>query len=420
MALTACTTLSTGVLVSPPGVNKYSFRECLVTSGFFTPTPLRGLSYDNYVLRHAKDTRKYPPLADVYKMGDGPFIALSAKTIYGGLMPHQQFGGEQTDRPVAGNVADGSGGRPYVLNRSGGSYALLAEKSVQEVPDPISEPDQFDFALNRYLDCYIGPVGSESADAAPGLLAPNNGDVDLEGRLLRAHVLLAILAAYGTELVTSHASAKQPAYAALLLKDIANAEIELRISSQLVNNEALVTSGLASPISPDKKLTCAADRFAADQKALRWQSYATRILRVFQVAKDTQVIDAGQSLNRLTNIIAAFSRPSTLLFQGLLKDALGGFGAMQKVRLYGDAMLRDGRETLTGHRLATSLKGSDFTLSETDVAIRRWRLWDGNLRQSCAVLAAIAKDPSPACVPSDSALKEELARRVALLTGKDS
>lgn len=413
-ALAGCTTLATGVLVSPPGVHKYSFRECLIGNGFFTPTALVGTSLENYEGRHAKDTRHYPIMTALSGMNDGEFIALSAKNIYGGLMPHQQFGGGAD----AAAVADGVGARPYALNIAGEPYGKIAGKPVTGAPGVGDDGTLPEFALNRYLDCYIAPVGDEPDSQSPGLLKSNRGDIDGEGRLLRAHILLAVLAAYGTELVTSHASAKQPAYAAMLLKDIANAELELRIASRLINNAALQKAGLSEALDADGSLPYQADSFGSVQRSLRWQDYTMRILRVFQVAKDTQVIDAGQSLDRLTNILAAVAKPGAALFQGLLKDSLQGFGAMQKIALFGDAMLRDGRETLAAGRLATTYGKGGFTLSKPGAAIQRWHLWDGNIRQSCNVLAAIAKDSNTACVPSETALGEELDRRIGLTTGK--
>jgi hypothetical protein len=133
------------------------------------------------------------------------------------------------------------------------------------------------------------------------------------------------------------------------------------------------------------------------QTILRWRAFASRLLRVLQVGVDDERIDAQQSIDRGANLVAAFSGSSPD-FSLLLRDGLSGAITVQGIRLYGDAYLRDARETLAMIRRTTTADGGNFTY---DVATIRqgWKIWDEELATTCATLAAVARKDDPGCLP---------------------
>jgi hypothetical protein len=319
-------------------------------------------------------------------------------------------------------------------------------------PSP-AYPGAQDWRLNRFLDCYIAPVGGPNATISPAqhdmmpLVAAEKGDQDIEGRLLRGHILLTLLTQYGTELIVSHPSRKQVAQAELLLGHVKDAETSLRgaslIMSEDMRSKALkgagsllpATSPLVAATDKDgnallfqngKSYAAGADgKIAKDaqgqlvpadiasfriadirgkaQLTLGWFDYTTRLLRVFQVGVDIQRIDAQQSLDRASNLIAAFSG-SVAGFLPILEDGLAGAVTVQKVKIYGNAYLRDARETLALSRTATTPNADGSWTYQSPAIVGGWTLWDAELARACQVLATVAKkDPASAvCVPAST------------------
>ena len=420
--LTSCTTLATGITAQPPGIHPNSFRACLLDNGFFTPTALVGQAKTDYEAEHHEDTRWIRTREKILKMPGPAFIALTAQIMRDDLMPHLQYGGADQGGGDVSHLLRASANRPYGENREGKPDPDKDGYAKKDVPSE-GDREMSEISVNRYLDCYLAPVGHEPVadENTPGLLSNNDGDLDLEGRMLRAHILLTLAAGYGAELLSARPSSNLAARAERLLTHVRAAEEAIRSSSPVMNptlrdvlantdaNEATI-SGKTITIKPDPPVTV--------QMSLRWTATATRILRVFQVAADIEMIDARQSLDRAKNLLAAFSQPSSLLFEGVLKDALRGFGTIQKVRLAGDAMLRDSRETLAAHRRrlcpGTAACRADFAYdfdppgkpARADRNAYLWNLWDRQLARACAVIASAAKQENAECIPDTVALEK--------------
>lgn len=397
LALSGCTTIASGVLDAPPGVNKYSFRGCLLENGFYTPHHLTGIAATDRDLRHSPPGKPAEPLPDRrywLEQSSPVFIANATKIIADGLMPAVQYTGAIDPAGAAHTKVN----EPYVLMKDPGPY-------------PGDQPlaSGYDWRLNRFLDCYVAPVD----------------DDDVEGRLLRAHILLALLTQFGKELIVSHASSKQVTQAELLLGHVVDAEKALRDASVIMTpatRQAIGKSdaGAVKLLEADKTTALTetdGKLFLKNggatyngalgyvtlthddaQPFLRWKEYATRLLRVFQVGVDDERIDAQQTLDRASNLIAAFSGPPTG-FLPILKDGLAGVISVQKTRLYGDAYLRDARETrLVAVSALDASKADEVTykVPEYDAA---WKRWDKELTDACTVLATIAKKENVSCVP---------------------
>jgi hypothetical protein len=315
LSLSGCTTIGSGIAVTPPGIGTHVFRECLLDRGFYPSSA--------------------PSPDALLAQSSGAFVASATTIIANGLMPTLAYDPASKD----------SANSPYTI-----------------------EPGH-DWPLNRFLDCYIGPVS----------------DDDGEGRLLRAHILLVLTAKFGAELVLSHSGSRQVAQAERLLGHVADAELALRSASRI----------MAAPSASGQFVV--ADPASAMQTNLRWRAYATRLLRVFQVGVDAERIDAQQSIDRAANLVAAFSG-STTDFSSVLRDGLAGVVAVQGIRLYGDAYLRDARETLAMTRRATTVDGGNIAY---DVAAFRqgWKNWDDELAATCATLATVARKDDPGCLP---------------------
>lgn len=422
VSLAGCTTIGSGVVTGPPGINKYAFRECLLDNGFYSHQALSGIAAADWRRRHqdrkfaARDFRHPTPEArKLLEESSANFVLRSSKIIANGLMPSLQYwqatdrrsGNGAADLPDAAAFDDTRGeddlGRnlPYVLMPAARDYPEHPQKGIGDFAE--GRADRPDWRLNRFLDCYIAPVGApDSLTTATGVprLWAQNGDDDIEGRLLRAHILLTLLTRFGTQLVVSHPSKKQVAQAELLLGHVAEAEKTLR-SASLVWNDELRTkvhgTGLltiddhAGGQDMDKETTLTLQDGIDDlQPVLRWYDYTTRLLRVFQIGVDIERIDLQQSLDRASNIVAAFSTPIKGAFNTILKDSLSGIATVQEIRIYGDAYLRDARETLRAHRRSTARDTSDWRYNVESIRAG-WKLWDAELTKSCVVLATVAQ-----------------------------
>lgn len=415
MLLSSCTTLATGVVHAPPGLNRNSFQECLAANGFLTDTALIGTSRKNYLARHAGRKPRISPALDA--MGDAEFAMLSARIIRAGLFPHQQYGGGAAGDGFVEAVSDPIHNRPYINNLEGTPYET--GRDTRTVP-AAGVPSRLDVPVNRYLDCYLAPVGRDEQ-------APSTGDYDLEGRLLRAHILLAMLTSFGAELVTSTPSKRQAEEATRLLSHVREAELAVRSASPVMNADlrrALIVGrartaevALVEPEGVDPgsdqvaTLILPADRAGA-LPMLRWQGYVTRLLRVFQIGVDIQIVGARQSLDRLTNIVTAFSTPTPGAFKSVLGDAVKGLATVQRVQLYGTAMRLDAAETLAAHRLDATTEPTDADAAtvrqwryDVQRASFRWELWDARLERGCARLAAVANVAETSCLPRAEQMK---------------
>lgn len=494
LLLSGCVTLASGVAVSPPDINKISFRECLLDRGFYSYDPLTGIALLDWRYRHDPargDRRKDKPRdqLDRYRwleQSDAEFVLQAAERISSGVLPAQEY----RDWRTAGRsraVRDGSAAPAGRLSLAdyGSNYPYVSQGAPQRYPvprnpsDPVPGPDGSpslayeggtNWRLNRFLDCYIAPVGiralayeeedparserssddgsagaskragpaagggehdpADMADDGEPAGLREHGDMDVEGRLLRGHILLALLAQYGTELVVSRPSRRQVAQAELLLGHIKDAETSLRKGSIVVDAKQRayvaklkgVLTGLdaagteidltppdakaAPAAAPAKKpLPEVAKLSLADprvelQIALVWKEYTTRVLRIIQVGVDIQRIDAEQTLDRFGNLLAAFSGAGGG-FQAILEDGLSGIVTVQKVRLYGGAYLRDARASLAVARSTTKYEGARWTY-DVPALTREWKLWDAEIDRACQVLATVAKkDPAgAACIPA--------------------
>ncbi|RZF63246.1 hypothetical protein EWE75_17005 [Sphingomonas populi] len=449
MLLGGCTTLSSGIAVAPPGVDRNSFQECLLTAGFYSPHALTGVALDDWTAHHALErdgkilypAKPLPSRDEILRQTPAKFIVTATAIIADGMMPSVEYVDPNTKPGEKTYEQDYGANLPYAIMRGPDPYPAPDRTATSRPGNPGTgmEPGP-DWRLNRFLDCYVAPVGPASAVAAKQITA---GDADTEGRLLRGHILLALLAQYGTELIVSRPSSKQVTQAELLLGHVIDAERSLRGASLVLNPETraklpaslisqanetgllvydegvLVETEAGKPKKgPDGKTIPAkgvkmltlTDPAGTIQPTLGWYGFTTRLLRVFQVGVDVERIDAQQTLDRASNLIAAFSG-AIQGFLPILKDGLSGFVTVQKTRIYGDAYLRDARATLNVARNATLARPDAAAMTYDVPKIQKsWALWDNEIDSACKVLATVAKkdEASGKCIP-DPNLPEKKA-----------
>ena len=458
--LSGCTTIASGVAVAPPGVNRYSFRECLLSRGFYAPAALTGIALRDWHYRHAQPGRKAerpaPSRYDLLEQKDAAFVASAARIIENGLMPGVEYWDARVADQETGDGAHATQAQAPHYDDRGTNLPYVDLSTPRPFPPPASadgaappdgggapspgDPRARDWRLNRFLDCYVAPVGLEPPPPAAGgdptdTVVREDGDDDLEGRLLRGHIVLTLLAQYGTELVISHPGRRQVAQAELLLGHVRDAELALRGASFVMDAEArkaagdLLTAtasgGVPAALKDGKAYAAVAGRIVVDasgsprpvalealavrdvrgsaQPRLGWTGYTTRLLRVLQVGVDIERIDAAQSLDRAANLVSAFAGHGG--FGPILKDGLAGVAAVQKIRIYGDAYLRDARETLKVVRVGTSRDAAGAWTYPVPTITAGWTLWDREMERSCQVLAVIAKkEPATGvCIPGAAA-----------------
>jgi hypothetical protein len=427
--LFGCTTLAAKLELGPPGVNVVSFRECLLDRGFYSPRALTGIAAKDWQRRHGKPPEHDAPpwmkpakplltREELLYQKPAAFVFKAAAIISDGLMPALEYDAE-TGPPFPDAKRGSNPESPYRNVRAPDPYPWPGTKDVPDNPGSGRNP-QPDWRLNRFLDCYIGPVGPNDGSLTAG-------DSDVEGRLLRGHILLALLSKFGTELVLSHPSRRQVAQAELLLGHIADAETSLRSASLVMNDPTAATylaplrlldaSGNELKVADGQILTSAGvksntaaiakilfpDPNAKAMPVLLWRDYTTRLLRIFQVGVDIERIDTEQTLDRAANLLAAFSG-ALKGFLPILQDGLNGVMTVQKTRIYADAYLRDARQTLSATSGATSVSGTGMTY---DVKTLRmgWTVWDDEIISACKILATVAKksEDSIACIPKPGA-----------------
>lgn len=126
---------------------------------------------------------------------------------------------------------------------------------------------------------------------------------------------------------------------------------------------------------------------------LRWYGHGTRPRRVFQTGVDIERIHLQPSLDGAGNFVAVFSTPIRAAFNAILKNSLTGIATGQEIRIYGDAYLRDARETLRVHRRSTIRGAPDLRCNVQSIRAG-WKLRDAERTPSCRALATVAQTES--------------------------
>lgn len=350
--LSGCTSFQLGM--APPGTSSLQFRKCLVTRGFIPKNGNQLKAFDPAAaaVLGSKDW----DTGNIAEMPVGSYIAFTAIRLRSGLVAQRKLPAT-ADAPVE----------------------IGAE-----------------WPINRYLDCYVDIVGPAPVPPTPTIAAEIR-DRDVEGRVLRGHMLLAALSRYGAAVIASHPGGVKPQRAAKLFQDIRQAELALRSASPVMNTTALGFQTNAGKIAADPQLT----------GRLVWEPGTERVFRILQVAVDLQAIETDQALDRIGNVVGLLNGSGALKAKSILKDAVGGLLLAQKAEAIGAAYGNDGVNYLAAHRTATTYDGTGFTYDEAK-GKANWKAWDAPLDKGCRALAVYAQLEATTCLPSS----EELTKAV--------
>jgi len=258
-------------------------------------------------------------------------------------------------------VRDGKDGEP-ITDQNGEPTRFLVRSLIAGVTsdpgrDHLDQPNPFD----QFLDCYVGAVDR----------------TDPEKRLLRAHVLITMLAIYGDDNLGHRRYGDLEDDAALIIRAIENAELSLAAGSRL-----MVKAAQGPDAEPESVLT----------------SYGRveRVVDVLQVALEVERPTRSRGAVTLRNVAAAVASGGSAGVAGLLLDGLRGIRKAALLELYGGALRNDARRFLAG------LDGRPVTLED-------WRAWDRWLDRACRSIAA-SGDVNNRCVPTAQTLAAYLDR----------
>lgn len=254
------------------------------------------------------------------------------------------------------NVTDGSGApHPDLIDFL--VKGLAVDPSGAGRPARPTEDNPFDL----FLDCYVGPVAAN----------------DLEQRLLRGHVVVTMLAMYGSYNIGLRRYDRIEDDAVAILRSIEAAETALGAGSSVVVKAAGQADGL-----PPQVLSAF---YRVD-----------RVVDVLQVSLDVERPTFNRARDSVINIIAAIGGSPAALRE-LVGSALTGIKKVAVLELYGTALRNDARTFLI--RIQQQPGGP---------RIEDWEAWDRHLQAACKPIADIARSPNR-CVPSGAAVREAAA-----------
>ena len=249
---------------------------------------------------------------------------------------------------------DGRTVQRQVTDRAGEPTAgLLSSLVVGLTSDPADIQDGAPNPFDAYLDCLVGEV-----DMA-----------DIEKRLLRAHVLVTMLAMYGDFNLRQRRHAGAVDDAALMIQAIENAQLSLAAGSRLMVEAVLGAH------APPQSVLASYDR-------------VSRTMDVLEVAIAVERPTRVRSLGSLRNVAAAVGGGTGVA--DLLLDGLRGLRKAALLEVYGGALRNDARRFLRG------LDGRRVTLAD-------WQAWDRWLDRACDGISALG-GVTNRCVPSAQAL----------------
>lgn len=198
--------------------------------------------------------------------------------------------------------------------------------------------------LDDFLDCAVGPVDERN----------------LEARLLRGHVIVAMLAQYGAFNVRFREYDQKRDDATALLAHIEEAERQLRSASA-------VRPWGGEP--PQKTVTPTVDK-------------VRRTVAVLQVAIDAERPTIRRARGEVLDLVAASSGSPGAIRTAVL-DALTGLSKLARITLYGKAYLIDSRRFFE----ELNARGDPATVVPTAAD---WEGWDRVLVNACGQLGETA------------------------------
>ncbi len=247
----------------------------------------------------------------------------------------------------------------------------------------------YEARIDRFLTCYIGPAEND------------DGQQERELKLLRGHIVVALLARYAAFKLTGEVgdviNINFRHYSGLrddardVLGAIEDAEFKLRQAS--MHFPSLPRRPMPPEYLPNVR------------KAYETAYKMDRILTVADLAKEAATPTYRRTRRFVTGLLTALSAGSIGSAEGVFKDAYNGLRSLVVLRAFGKAYREDAKLYLeVKHGKHPEMVGTvalpttpAATLSAT-VGIEDWRAWDERIVEACERIAKFA-DARHHCTP---------------------
>jgi hypothetical protein len=284
----------------------------------------------------------------------------------------------------------------FIDSETGASLSSVQQKLTSGLLYPRDGTSPADRMLkkgwvNLYLDCYLAPVEQ----------------TDIEGRLLRGHIVLTLLAQYGSASLVMKDRASKPDDAIAMQGHIRRAQFQLLSVSPAGLRGVYGLDGKAedgSLLIPDRTATMARTTKLISEDLPNFHN-ARRVAAVFDVGLDIMRVDgryiaslAGSVFDIVSGTIATGGlNPGTV---SKLQDLMGGVAqGMQLAALnqwYGSAFIADAELSILVSQNPPSASNLPYY---RDVS-RSWFYWQKRLDAACDGLNKLAGEKKTTCLPT--------------------
>lgn len=239
-------------------------------------------------------------------------------------------------------------------------------------------------AVHLFLDCYIAHVSP----------------TDIEGRLLRGHIVTTLLTQYGAASLMAKQRSAKADDAATMIFHIRRASVHLMAVSPAALERLYSLTGPKAETSVSKLVKSDAAstlKNMAGKGPLRHFRNAQRTAAVFDIGTDIARVDnryvtdtAGTIFDVVSTTAATggFNPSVVPKLQSLLESAVAGLSLTAQSEWYGSAFVRDAQESLFNN------------LNDVPTAGILWLAWQTRLNAGCEGLKAITDTRAKPCEPT--------------------
>ncbi len=249
--------------------------------------------------------------------------------------------------------------------------------------------------VNLYLDCYLAPVDL----------------TDIEGRLLRGHIVLTLLAQYGAASLSAKERVSKPDDAIAMQGHIRRSQFHLLSASP---SGLRTIYGLDDKDSDGKSFFVPSATAATATKATGVMSLenlpnfhnARRVAAVFDVGLDIARVDgryvaslAGSVFDIVSGAVSTGGLNPALISK--VQDLMGGVAqGMQLAALnqwYGPAFIADAELSILSNPSAVVETVGQFRYRDVG---KSWFYWQRRLNTACDGLSMLAGEKKTTCLPT--------------------
>lgn len=258
-----------------------------------------------------------------------------------------------------------------------------AAAEAARVRDRMSKPGM----VNKYLDCYIAPVDQ----------------ADIEGRLLRGHIVLTLLAQFGSASLAAKERATKPDDAIAMQGHIRRAQFHLLSASP---SGLRGIYGLSDPKLLPNSSAATASLAQLTKEDLPNFHTARRVSAVFEVGLDIARVDgryiaslAGSVFDIVSGAVSSGGLNPAVFSK--LRDLMGGVAEGMKLaaqnQWYGSALIADAELSILVNQTPPTIPPGDPYYRDVS---RAWAYWQRRLNVACDGLSMLAGEKKTTCLPA--------------------